>query len=295
MDHGLVTTLGMRSAQRVCLRTDVGVIDDKKNDRQLGQLFDLSSSGACLKTQKAVPLGHELRLAFEYQPGEPPVRLRGQVVWSARDPRARSAEFFCGIHFIEIAPPDQERLRKFIDQRLWTVQQFLCTFELFADLNDLEKLLLASISLDRQLKAGESLEEMSGRDCLYLVRQGEFLAQEYDREGRPLPPRPIGVGDFCGGLPVDASGGLRVKLTAIGEAAAISIPCDGFWYLWRTSPETALKLLSCWTLSLRDRLLVAPQLAGVVPVAGTAAPEVAAPLHARAPANGPPPEAVPHA
>jgi hypothetical protein len=251
----LLTTLGRRGAQRICLRVDVGILDEKSGGRLLGQLCDLSATGAKVKTQKPLSIGDLLRFAFEFEPGSPPVRLQGEIVWSSRDQHSRLTAYFSGVRFVGVDVADLGRLRAFIDRKLWTVQQFLSSFELFADLNDLEKVLLSAVSFDRELKRQETVEFAADDDTLVLVRAGVLTVLETDREGRDLAPRKIAAGEFCGALPIDPRGGMKLKLRANVESGLLCIPNDGFWYLWSTHAETALKILSCWTLSLRDRLL----------------------------------------
>lgn len=254
MGESLLTTLGRRSAQRICLRSDVGILDTPGGERALGQLRDLSASGACVRTPKALPIGKQVRLAFEFADGHEPVRLHAEVMWSGQAETPRGG-VLSGVRFLDLAGPDFGRLRSFIDQKLWTVQRFLCSIELFADLSDLEKLLLASIAYDRELAADEPLEESSCQDALVVVRHGLLECVESTSDGRSTPTRSVGAGEMCGSLPIDARGTARVRIKALQPAAILCIPSDGFWYLWNTHSETALKLLSCWCLSLRDRLL----------------------------------------
>jgi hypothetical protein len=257
----LLTTLGRRTAQRICLRVDVGILDEKSGGRLLGQLCDLSRTGAKIKTQKPLAIGDTLRFAFEFEPGSPPVRLQGEIVWSSRDQHSRLNAYFAGVRFCDVDGSDIGRLRAFIDRKLWTVQQFLSSFELLADLNDLEKVLLASVSFDRELKYNEAIDVAADDDTLVLVRAGVLTLLETDREGRDLAPRKISAGEFCGSLPIDPRGGMKMRLRATVDSGLLCIPNDGFWYLWSTHAETALKILSCWTLSLRDRLLAVEPLA----------------------------------
>lgn len=260
MTQELLTTLGRRTAQRICLRVDVGILDEKSGARLLGQLCDLSGTGAKIRTQKPLAIGDVLRLAFEFEPGSAPVRLQAEIVWCSRDQHSRLTSYFSGVRFLDIEGGDFSRLRTFIDRKLWTVQQFLSSFELLADLNDLEKVLLSSVSFDRDLKRNETVEFAATDDTLILVRAGVLTVLETDRDGRDLAPRKINAGEFCGSLPIDPRGSTKIKLRANVDSGLLCIPNDGFWYLWSTHAETALKILSWWTLSLRDRLLaVEPQ------------------------------------
>jgi hypothetical protein len=251
----LMNTLGRRSAQRICLRVDVGILDEKSGKRSLGQLVDLSASGACVKTTQPLAIGEEVRLAFEYEPGAAPVRLHAEVVWSSKDHHSKATAYFGGMRFLDLAGSDFGRLRGFIDRKLWSVQKFLSSFELLNDLNDLEKVLLSSVSFDRDILINEILEFANNDDTLVLVRSGKLVVLETDPAGRELPPREVGPGEFCGSLPIDPRGGMRIKLRAKIPSSVLCIPNDGFWYLWSTHAATALKILSCWTLSLRDRVL----------------------------------------
>ena len=255
MTQELLTTLGRRSAQRICLRADVGILDEKSGTRHLGQLCDLSGSGAKIKTSRPLAIGEFLRFAFEFEPGAAPVRLKAEVVWSSRDQHSRLNAFYSGVRFCDLVGPDFDRLHKFIDRKLWTVQHFLGSFELLADLSDLEKVLLSSVSFDRELKTYDTVEFAAADDTLILVRSGALSLLETDREGRDFAPRNVSAGEFCGSLPIDPRGGMKIKLRANVDSGLLCIPNDSFWYLWSTHAETALKILSCWTLSLRDRLL----------------------------------------
>jgi len=254
LEDSLLTTLGRRSAQRICVRVDVGIIDVKSGERTLGQLRDLSATGACLRTNGVLPIGKTLRLAFEFETGHEAVRLHADVMWSGQADTPRGG-ILSGVRFLDLAGADFGRLRAFIDQKLWTVQRFLCSIELFADLSDLEKLLLASVAYDREMKPGEPLEESASQDSLIVVRDGMLEVVESTSDGRSTASRSVGAGEICGSLPIDARGTSRVKLKAVAQSALLCIPSEGFWYLWNTHSETALKLLSCWCLSLRDRLL----------------------------------------
>ena len=257
MDQGLLTTLGKRSAQRICTRSDVGILDEASGERLLGQLRDLSSTGACLRTEAALPVGKELRLAFEFAPGAEPVRLHAEVAWSGRDEGPRGG-VRSGVRFLDLAGADFGRLRAFIDQKLWTVQRFLSSIELLADLNDLERLLLASTSFDREFAAQETLDESVSDDTLVIVRAGTFTCVETQSDGRVTEPRTLTAGDLGGALPIDPRGGTHLRLQAVTPAAVLVIPSDGFAYLRDTHAATALKVMTCWCLHLRDRLATVP-------------------------------------
>src|SRR5262249_52972589 len=158
-------------------------------ERTLGKLRDLSGTGASLLTPEALTVGKELRLAFEYQPIDPPIRLHATVAWSGRQATGHATGVLSGVRFLDPPGSDFGRLRKFIDEKLWTVQQFLSSIELLADLNDLEKLLFSSVAFDREIKQGETLEDGLAEDALILVRSGTLLCNEYDRGGRAHAPR----------------------------------------------------------------------------------------------------------
>jgi hypothetical protein len=254
LDQGLLTTLGRRSAQRICVRCDVGILDPETGERMLGKLRDLSSNGCRVLTPRPLPIGEGLRLAFEFHHEQEPVRLHAEVVWSGRD---ESGAAMAGLRYLDLAGTDFGRLRSFIDRRLWAVQRFLCGLEPFADLNDLEKLLLASVSFDLELEAGESLDDSSGENAFLIVRSGEVTCEEVRHDGRRSPKRTLRAGETAGTPPIDPRGASRLEVTAVGPAALLVVPADGFGYLWSQHAETALKLLACWCLTLRDRLLVA--------------------------------------
>ena len=260
MEESLLTTLGRRSAQRICVRCDVGILDEQSGERSLGQLRDLSATGACMRTQAVLPIGKPLRLAFEFEDGREAVRLHAEVMWSGQSETPRGG-VLSGVRFLDLAGPDFGRLRAFIDQKLWTVQRFLCSIDYFAELSDLEKLLLASVAYDRELAAEEPLEESVGPDALIVVRDGLLECTESTSDGRSTSTRNVASGEICGALPIDARGTSRLRLKALRPSAVLCIPSDGFWYLWNTHAETALKLLSCWCLSLRDRLLAVEPMA----------------------------------
>ncbi len=264
MDQGLLTTLGRRSAQRICVRTDVGILDETSGVRLLGQLRDLSGSGACLSTQAPLPIGKELRLAFEFEKGEEPVRLHVEVAWSGHGETTRG-NTLSGVRFLDLAGADFGRLRDFIDRKLWQVQHFLCSIDALSDLNDLEKLLLASVAFDRELANGEALEESVSENSLVMVRLGTLQCQERLTDGRQTARRVIASGELGGALPIDPRGGCQLILKAVSQAAVLVIPADGFWYLWGKHPETALKLLACWSLALRDRLFAVEAVEPVQP------------------------------
>ena len=255
MTQELLQNLSRRTAQRICLRVDVGILDEKSGERALGQLCDLSATGACTRSPKPLTIGEELRLAFEFEPGSDPVRLHAEVVWCTRDARASSNLYLAGVRFTELSAPDAVRLREFIERKLRTVRQFLNSFELLSGLGEVEKVLISSVSFDRDLVQNESLEFKAGDDTLVLVRSGKLHAIETDRVGRELAPRAIGPGEFCGTLPVDPRGATSLRLRANEPSGVLCIPSDGFWYLWSMHAETALKIVSCWARSLRERLL----------------------------------------
>jgi len=236
------------------VRSDVGILDDSTGRRTLGQLRDLSGSGTCLCTRTALPVGKPLRLAFQLAAEGEPIRLQGEVVWSGRAESPRGG-VLSGVRFLHLAGADVGKLRAFIDERLWAVQHSLCSLELFADMSDIEKLLLASVAFHRDLKPGEPLEEAASESVMIVVRSGSLSSQECMNDGRVTASRTITAGDVCGALPVDPRGSTRVKLRAESDASLLCIPGDSFWYLWTTHAETALKLLACWSLTLRDRLL----------------------------------------
>ncbi|MBL8840982.1 MAG: PilZ domain-containing protein [Planctomycetes bacterium] len=254
MDQGLLNTLGRRSAQRICLRADVGILDEATGERTLGRLRDLSATGTCLTTPTVLPMGKPLRLAFEFAATEQPIRLHAEVSWTGRTTAVR-ASVLSGMRFLDLAGPDFARMREFIDAKLWEVQRFVCALDLFADLNDLEKLLLSTVLLDRELKPGESLEDELSEGTLLIVRSGTLTGHEQLPDGRALHRKALHAGDLLGALPIDASGPTRVTVRATTDAALLVVPIDGFEYLRTRHPETAFKLLSAWTLALRDQLM----------------------------------------
>jgi Tfp pilus assembly protein PilZ len=251
----LLTTLGRRTAERICLRVDVGILDEKSGTRILGQLCDLSATGAGVRGPKALSIGEELRLAFEYERGSEPVRLHAEVVWSTRDPRSEAGGYLSGLRFTDLGAPEAIRMREFIERKLATVRQFLGSFELLDGLDEVEKTLLSSVTFERELVVNEVAAFGQAEDTLVLVCAGQLTVVETDREGRDHAPRKIGPGEFCGTLPVDARGTLQFKLRAAEPSSVLCIPSDGFRYLESTHAETALELLACWSLSLRERLL----------------------------------------
>lgn len=246
---------GRQSARRICLRSDVGILDEKSGTRILGQLCDLSVSGARVRTQTPLPIGALLRFAFEFEPGTPPARLEGEVVWSSRDRHARLAAFDSGVRFRDEESGELERLHSHIDRRLAAVQQFIGRFEPFSDLNEPERTALSSVLFERQIAAGQSAQFAADDDTLILVRSGALTLFETARGGDELAPRKLSAGAICGSLPIDPRGAMKFRLQADADSSLLCIPNDGFWSLWSAHAETALKLLSCWTLSLRDRLL----------------------------------------
>ncbi len=254
LDQGLLTTLGRRSAQRICLRVDVGILDEATGERTLGRLRDLSATGACLSTPTLLPMGKPLRLAFEFSATEAAVRLHAEVTWTGRTNAVR-ASVLSGMRFVDLAGPDFARMRAFIDAKLWEVQRFVCSLDLFADLNDLEKLLLSTVLMDRELKPGQSLDEELCEGTLVIVRSGTLAGTERLPDGRLHQRKSMHAGDLCGALPVDPTGPTRLTLRATTDAALLVVPIDGFEYLRSHHPETAFKLLSSWTLALRDQLM----------------------------------------
>lgn len=246
---------GRQSARRICLRSDVGILDEKSGTRLLGQLCDLSVSGARVRTQAPLAIGAVLRFAFEFEPDAPPARLEGEVVWSSRDRHARLAAFDSGVRFRDDESGALERLHSHIDRTLAAVQQFLARLEPLTDLSDHERAALSSVMFERRVAAGQSLESAADDDTLILVRAGTLTLIETGRGGNELAPRKVTAGAICGSLPIDPRGAMKLKLQAESAASLLCIPNDGFWSLWSAHAETALKLLACWTLSLRDRLL----------------------------------------
>jgi hypothetical protein len=252
LDQGLLTTLGRRSAQRIGTHLDVGIADESTGERLLGQLRDLSSAGACVATRFALPVGRFVRIAFDLEPGGEPARLRAEVVWCRRA-ESRHGGVLAGVRFVDAEEAELARLRAFIEKRLWAVQRLVCTLDLFADMSDIEKLLLASVACDRELKAGETLDDAAGENALIVALSGTMRCEERTADGRVLAPRELAAGDVCGALPIDPRGGSIVTLRAITDGSVLIVPGNGFWYLATVHAETALKLLSCWCLSLRDR------------------------------------------
>lgn len=253
MDQGLLTTLGRRSSPRVCLHADVGILDEQDGSRLLGKLRDLSATGASLATAAALPIGKELRIAFEYEPGETPIRLRGEIIWTGTALSPRGATL-AGLRFSNLAGEDFKRLRAFIDRRLWELQLFLSECDLFADMSDLERLLLASVIVDRTLEPGKALEESLCEGSLAIVRHGTLSANETLPDLRTSEPRMVGTGDVVGAFPIDPRGLGTIALRAESEASLLVMTADSFAYLNQQHAETAFKLVSAWTLSLRDRL-----------------------------------------
>ncbi len=243
-----------RASKRVCVHSDVGILDEQDGARTLGQLRDLSSTGASIAAASSLAVGRLLRLAFEFEPGEPPVRLRGEVVWTGRAATTRDT-VLSGVRFTELDGADFARLRDFIDRKLFEVQSFLSRVELFADLTDLEKLLLASVVLDRKIAAGAMLDDSLCTGSLAIVRVGTLECSETLGDGRTSGRRTVGAGDLFGGMPIDPCGATRIVAKALCNAGVMVITPDGFQYLIDTHLPVALKLASAWALAMRDRLL----------------------------------------
>jgi CRP-like cAMP-binding protein len=138
------------------------------------------------------------------------------------------------------------------------VQSFLSSVELLADLSDLEKLLLASVVVDRELPAGAALDEFLCEGSLLIVRAGTVHCRETLPDGRVSETRAAVAGELFGGLPIDPLGLTRCAATAATDAALLAITADGFAYLLQAHAELGFKLLSCWTLALRDRGFAIP-------------------------------------
>lgn len=255
MDQGLLTTLGRRASQRVCLHSDVGILDEQDGSRSLGRLRDLSATGASLATSTALPIGKSVRLAFEYEPGEAPIRLHGEIVWSGPALAPRNTTL-SGLRFSELDGADFKRLRGFIDRRLWDIQRFLSEFDLFADMSDLERQLLAAVVVDRTLEPGAALEESLREGTLAIVRHGTLSAYETLPDLRISEKRKVGTGDVVGAFPIDPRGLGKISLRAKSASALLIMTADSFVYLNQQHAELAFKLLSAWALSLRDRLTV---------------------------------------
>ena len=253
MDQALLTTFGRRSAHRVCVRSDVGLLDEENNQRTLAELRDLSTTGACVRTPAPLPVGQRLRLAFEFLKGSGPVRVRAEVVWSDRA-EGRRGGILSGLRFRDLGGDELGRLRKFIEERLFVVQQFLSKMARFSDLSDLDRMLLASVSLDLTLAAGATLPEALRENALLAIRTGSVQAEEISSDGRASGPRRLAAGDLCGSLPVDPRGASLLELRAIEDSDVIVLPSDGFWYLSSLHADTALKLLACFAQSLIGRL-----------------------------------------
>jgi hypothetical protein len=254
LDQGLLTTLGRRSSQRVCLHSDVGILDEDDGSRSLGRLRDLSATGASLATTTALPIGKKVRLAFEYEPGETPIRLHGEIVWSG-PALAPKETTLSGLSFSELDGADFKRLRGFIDRKLWDIQRFLVEFDLFADMSDLERLLLASVVVERSLEPGNALEECLCEGTLAIVRHGTLTAQETLPDLRTSERRTVGKSDVIGAFPIDPRGLGKIALRAKSDSSLLIMTADSFVYLNEHHAELALKLLSAWALSLRDRLM----------------------------------------
>ena len=254
MTQELLQNLSRRTAQRICLRVDVGILDEKSGERALGQLCDLSATGACTRSPKPLTIGEELRLAFEYEPGSDPVRLKAEVVWCTRDARASSNLYLAGVRFTELSAPDTVRLREFIERKLRTVRQFLNSFELLSGLGEVEKVLISSVSFDRDLASNESLEFKAGDDTLVLVRSGKLHAIETDRVGE-LAPRAIGPGELSAhAARRDPRGAIDAAAARDGASRALH-PERRLWYLWSMHAETALADRVRWARPLRESLL----------------------------------------
>ncbi len=247
-----MTTLGRRSSQRICLHNDVGILDEAEGSRTLGRLRDVSSTGASISSEQALAIGKPLRLAFEFSPEEPPIRLHAEVVWTGRA-TTPCGQVLSGLRFTDLAGPDFARLRSFIERKLWQIQSFLAAVDLFSDLSDLEKLLLASVVVDRELNAGAALEESLGEGSLVIVRSGTVHCRETLADGRVSEPCAAVAGELFGGLPIDPRGLTRCVAKAATDTAMLVVTPDGFAYLMETHADLAFKLLASWALSLRDR------------------------------------------
>lgn len=197
-----------------------------------------------------------MRLAFEFSPDEEPIRLHAEVVWTGRMATA-PGQVVSGLRFTDLAGADFTRLKAFIERRLWQVQSFLAGIELFADLSDLEKLLLASVVVDHQLAAGAALDRALGMGSLLIVRSGTVHCRETLGDGRVGEPHTAVAGGLFGGLPIDPRGLTCSAAKAATDAALLVITPDGFSYLLEKHPDLAFKLMASWALALRDRCFAA--------------------------------------
>jgi len=70
-----------------------------------GQTINISAGGVLLIVPKKIPAG--TRITLEFEPGEPPLELRGLVRHAAED-------LGHGIEFVEVLPSQRDALLEFI-------------------------------------------------------------------------------------------------------------------------------------------------------------------------------------
>lgn len=76
-------------------------------------IASLSSGGVFIRTSRPLPIGTELTLEIHLddQPGQPPIRVRGRVVWE----RLAGREDGMGVQFVEPLP---DRLKNLLTARV---------------------------------------------------------------------------------------------------------------------------------------------------------------------------------
>jgi uncharacterized protein (TIGR02266 family) len=85
-----------------------------------GRLCNISVKGVYVTLNPIPDVGEVFRLSFNLPEDPRPVDVQAQVAWrnTERDRKMLRLPLGCGLHFLDLAAHDQERIAAFVDNRV---------------------------------------------------------------------------------------------------------------------------------------------------------------------------------
>jgi uncharacterized membrane protein len=123
--------------------------------------------------------------------------------------------------------------------------RMLATVELFEHLNDAERTELAAAIDVRRLQGGDTLFRVGEPgESLYVVQSGEVELFIRDTAGQRIPLAIVGGGEVFGELALLDRSPRTATAIALTDAELLELDRTDLLLLFRTSPESALRLLA---------------------------------------------------
>jgi len=122
---------------------------------------------------------------------------------------------------------------------------FLSQIQLFAQLDDDERGVLAQAMSERKLKAGEQLFRLGDPgDSMFIVQSGKVELFVKDTAGQKIVLHNASPGDFFGELSLLDGGSRTASATGIEESDLLVLDREDLLQLFRKRPDAALDMLA---------------------------------------------------